>query len=210
MASVGGDRVTLTIIAVTILAWGGAALSGLSDYVIYQGGFIPMRLSGLHDPFFFIPALLTPLTATLIHGGLFHLGGNMLMLYFCGRQVEKLLGWAAILPIYVIGAYASAFAQYLLGTTSAVPMIGASGAISAIMGIYAVLFSRSETKAIGPIPAYWVRVIWLAAAWAGLQWLIGMSGLGGDSPIAVGAHVGGFFVGVLMVRPLLRWRYSKV
>jgi membrane associated rhomboid family serine protease len=207
VAPAGGDRVTRGIMIVTVLAWGAVTLGGWTDVAVQWGGFIPLRLTDDVKGFSPIPALLTPLSAALLHGGLFHLAMNMVMLWFCGRQVEQVVGSKVILPVYVIGAYAAALAQYALNTSSPVPMVGASGAISALIGVYAVMFSRSETKAIGPIPAYWVRVLWLAAGWTGLQWLIGLSGMGGSMPIAIGAHIGGFLAGVLMVRPLLRWRY---
>jgi membrane associated rhomboid family serine protease len=210
VAPAGGDRVTRAIVIVTILAWGLVALGGWTEAATLWGGFIPLRLTADVEGFSPIPALMTPLTAVLLHGGLFHLASNMIMLWFCGRQVEQVVGSRPIIPIYIVGAYAAALAQFGLNTSSPVPMVGASGAISALIGVYAVMFSRSETKAIGPIPAYWVRVLWLAAGWIGLQWLIGLSGIGGNMPIAIGAHIGGFLAGILMVRPLLRWRYRGI
>ena len=86
-------------------------------------------------------------------------------------------------------------------------MIGASGAISAILAVYALLFGRNEVKAFGPIPAHWVRALWLALAWTGVQFLIGLSTAGGSYHIAVAAHVGGFLIGLALARPLLAWRY---
>jgi membrane associated rhomboid family serine protease len=88
-------------------------------------------------------------------------------------------------------------------------MIGASGAISAVLAVYALLFSRNEVRAIGPIPAHWVRALWLAAGWTGVQWLLGFATSRGSYQIATAAHVGGFLVGLAMARPLLAWRYRR-
>src|SRR3546814_14884310 len=80
-------------------------------------------------------------------------------------------------------------------------MIGASGAISAVMGTYALLYSQNQVKAIGPLSAHAVRILWLAAAWMAIQFMIGIVGLGGIGRIAIGAHIGGFVAGLLLTRP---------
>ncbi|MCW2338378.1 membrane associated rhomboid family serine protease [Sphingobium sp. B2D3A] len=161
-----------------------------------------------------LPLWITPLTATLLHGGWMHLGFNVLMLIFCGRFVENLLGPGRLVVIYVVGAYAAALGQWLSSFFYAqgegwVPMIGASGAISAVLGTYAFIYSQRGVKAIGPVPAYIVRMVWLGAAWTILQLLIALAG-GFDSffgGIAVGAHIGGFIAGLLLARPLLARRF---
>ena len=86
-------------------------------------------------------------------------------------------------------------------------MIGASGALSAVVGAYALLFGQSRARAIGQFSAGVVHVVWLAAAWIGIQLMIGVAGLGGFGTIAIGAHIGGFLAGLAMARPLLLWRY---
>src|SRR3546814_8144855 len=91
---------------------------------------------------------------------------------------------------------------------SHVPMIGASGAISALLAVFALIFSRPQAPAIGPIPSHWVRALWLAAAWIGIQLLIGFAGGAGFGAIAIWAHVGGFVAGLILARPLLRWRFG--
>jgi membrane associated rhomboid family serine protease len=156
-----------------------------------------------------VPALLTPLSATLVHGGLLHLVMNMVSLIFCGRIVESVIGRAPIAVLYIIGAYGAATAQFLADRASPVPMIGASGAISAVIAVYALLFSRNEVKAIGPIPSHWVRALWLALAWTVLNGLIGVTTAGGPSPVAAAAHIGGFLIGLALARPLLAWRYRS-
>ncbi len=90
-------------------------------------------------------------------------------------------------------------------------MVGASGAISAVIGTYALIYSRSQVSAIGPIPASVVRIVWLAAGWTVLQLMIGLAGIngGGFGAIAIWAHVGGFLAGLLLARPLLISRFGN-
>mgnify|MGYP001149003650 CR=1 FL=1 len=155
-----------------------------------------------------VPAFLTPLTSALLHGGWLHLIFNMVMLLFIGRQLEGPLGGRAMVVLLIAGAYAGALAQWFADPQSVVPMIGASGAISALVAVFALIFSRSQTSALGPIPAHWVRAIWLAAAWIGLQLMLGFAGGGGFGAVAIWAHVGGFLAGLFLARPLLRWRFG--
>ena len=175
-----------------------------------RAGFIPARFGSelIASPGTMVPFILTPLTSAFLHAGWLHLVFNMIILLFIGRQLEAPLGAKAMAVLLVVGAYAGAFAQYLADPASAVPMIGASGAISALIAVFALIFSRSQTKAIGPIPAHWVRALWLALAWIGLQLLLGFSGGGDFGAVAIWAHVGGFLAGLLLARPLLRWRFG--
>jgi membrane associated rhomboid family serine protease len=77
-----------------------------------------------------------------------------------------------------------------------------------VVGAYAMLFSTSETKSFGPIPAEWVRALWLAAGWIGVQWLIGLAVSASGFSIAIDAHIGGFLAGLVMAKPLLRRRHG--
>jgi membrane associated rhomboid family serine protease len=206
MVGVRRTRATNLIALVTCLAWAGTALTGRSDWAAYQLGFIPVRQSLTGQ--FVIPFGLTPLTATLAHGGLMHLAFNMVLFVYIGRVLEATLGWAPLLILYVAGAYGAATGQYFAGPASDVPMIGASGAISAVLAVYALLFSSREVKRIGPIPSHWVRALWLAAAWIGMQALIAVATRGTDFGVATAAHVGGFIAGLILARPLLSWRYG--
>jgi membrane associated rhomboid family serine protease len=199
-------RLTIAITIVTGLAWIAAQLWGANEWVAEQAGFIPLRFAGQTDGFI-VPEWLTPFTATLVHGDLMHIIFNMIMLVYCGRAVEQVLGALPLAILYLVGAVAAAFAQYLVDPSSPVPMIGASGAISAVLAVYALLFSRNEVKAIGPVPAHWVRALWLAAAWTGVQWLLSFATSRGTYQIATAAHVGGVLVGLALARPLLAWRY---
>ena len=86
-------------------------------------------------------------------------------------------------------------------------MIGASGAISALLGAYALLYGQRRASVGNPRFGNALNVLWLAAAWVGLQLLIGLAMSGPDGGIAIGAHIGGFIAGLALARPLLLWRY---
>ncbi|MBL0767222.1 rhomboid family intramembrane serine protease [Sphingopyxis sp. XHP0097] len=186
------------------------SITGLQIEAIVRAGFVPARSGSelILPPGTMVPFALTPLTSAFLHGGVLHLVFNMVVLLFVGRQLEAPLGSKAMAVLILVGAYAGAAAQWLSEPASAVPMIGASGAISALIAVFALLFSRSQAPAIGPIPSHWVRALWLAAAWIGLQLLLGFAGSSGFGAVAIWAHVGGFLAGLLLARPLLRWRFG--
>lgn len=194
----------------TIAAWLVAALFGQENRAIQLFGFLPQ--AGIWaSP---VPVWLQPLTATLVHAGFPHLLFNMIVLVFCGRPVETVLGTPAMAILYVLGAYAAAGAQYLVDPSA--PMIGASGAISAVLGAYAMLFGRNKVKVASPTLALWLNALWLMTAWVVLQVCVGiaLSGAsfltGGEGvTIAVAAHIGGFILGVLLANPLLLFKYRK-
>src|SRR5690242_7074647 len=103
---------TNVIAAITAVAWAIASLIGKSDEAALAMGFIPARLSGVPVNWPAAPAFLTPLSATLAHSGLIHLGFNLLMFVWCGSQVERVLGKTGLLVLYLVGAYAAALAQW--------------------------------------------------------------------------------------------------
>lgn len=214
--------VTHLIAAATVAVFLLVRFTGLDAAAAYGWGFLPARVgqpdilanAGLGIPA--LPMFLTPLGATLLHGGWLHLIFNMVILLFTGRQVEMVLGGRLTLLLYGVGAYAAAAGQWALAPDLTVPMVGASGAISALLAAYALLFGNREVRRIGPIPAGVVRMLWLGAGWILLQFLLdvasrtGGEGLGtGGAEIAIGAHIGGFIAGMIMVRPLLIARFGR-
>ena len=198
---------TLVIAAVTALAWLVALLTGFD--AAYSMGFIPARFSGLVTTTPAVPAFLTPLTTTLVHSGPVHIGFNLLVLVWCGMQVERVLGKTGLIALYVVGAYASALLQWATNPASIVPMVGASGAISALIGAYALIFGRAKRVTSSVTINRWINALWLLVAWIVLQymtqWLAGQQGF----LLATPAHIGGFAAGLLLQRPLLLWRYRK-
>jgi len=199
---------TTVIVAVTVVVSLIANFAPNAVQIQYGAGFIPARLSGgLILSGLVVPAWLTPLSSALIHGGLAHLGMNMLMLAFTGRETERAIGAKGLVTLYLIGAYAACAAQWLAGPMSTAPMIGASGASSAVVGAYSLLYGRQRAKAIGPIPAQLVHIVWLAAAWVGVNLLMGFAFLQGGVTVAIWAHIGGFLIGLALARPMLLWRW---
>ena len=200
---------TNIIVAVTVLAWMIAALLGQSLQADYALGFLPLRLFVPAVPFPAAPVWLTPLTATLVHSNLVHLGFNMLILLWCGAQVERVLGATGLIVLYVVGAYAAAAAQWSVEPHATVPMIGASGAISAVMGAFALSFGRARPFTRNLMLNRWINVAWLLVAWTVLQAMMGWLSNQQGYLLATPAHVGGFAAGLLLQRPLLLWKYRN-
>ena len=199
---------TLALAAVTAAAFFVITLGGWTEQAALGLGFMPARLS-LEAPWPALPVWLTPLSATLVHGGFFHLALNLLLLIWCGREVERILGPGPVLLLYVAGAYAAAAGQYLLEPMAQTPMVGASGAISALIAAFALSFSKAKPILRSFRLNRMLNILWILAAWIVLQWmtayLMGMHGV----LVATGAHVGGFLAGVLLQKPLLLWRYRR-
>jgi membrane associated rhomboid family serine protease len=200
---------TVILSAVIALLWAVVALLGAGDQAAALMGFIPARLSGLIALSPAIPTILTPLTATLVHGGLVHLAFNLLILVWCGMMVERALGTGSLLLLFGVGAYASAMAQWAVDPASMVPMIGASGAISAVIGAYALSFGQQKVLVKSPALNRALNALWLLAAWIVLQLMTAFMAGEQGMLLATPAHIGGFVAGLLMQRPLLMWRYRR-
>jgi membrane associated rhomboid family serine protease len=202
------NSATALIAIVTVVVSAFAIFGGL-DYWAVFGGFIPARLSGLIDVPGALPAWITPFSSALIHGGWLHLGVNVLMLVFAGTQVERVVGGPGLVFAYVIGGLVAALAQYLVDPASPIPMVGASGAISALFGLYALFFGRPKQFTNNQKLNRSIHVVWLLVTWVVLQWMAGMLAGGEGVMLATPAHIGGFIAGLLLQRPLLMWRYRK-
>ena len=201
-------RVTLAITLATAAVWAALTMIGANDWAVLWGGFIPAR-AGLEGDGGFAPFWLTPLTATLIHANFVHVGFNLLILVFCGRPTEAVIGRAGFVLLYLVGAYAAAAAHYVFYPGDVTPMIGASGAVSAVLGAYSILFGRNRVKVASPTLALWLNAAWLMAAWIVLQLIVGFTFAEVEPGVAVIAHIGGFLVGVALAYPLLLLRYRK-
>ena len=200
---------TNIITAITALAWVIAAALGLSKQAGYAFGlgFVPARFGGWVDRYPAVPAVLTPLSATIAHANWIHIGFNMLILLWCGTQVERVIGAAGLVVLYLIGAYAAAAAQWVVHPMSTDPIIGASGAVSAVIGAYALSFGRAKALTSNLWLNRWINVGWLLVAWVVLQLMTSWLGNQQGYLLATPAHVGGFAAGLLLQRPLLLWRY---
>lgn len=200
---------TFAITVLTALAWVVAAALGKSYEAALALGFVPARLSGVFLPGEALPVWLTPLSATFVHSGLIHLGFNLLIFVWCGTLVEQILGKAGLVILYVIGAYAAALAQWAVEPHAGIPMVGASGAISAVMGAYALSYGRARMFTRSPAANRWINAVWLLVAWTLLQAMMGYLAGGQGYLLATPAHIGGFAAGLALQRPLLLWKYRK-
>ena len=203
-------RLTATaIIAIVTAAVSVVAIFGGVNFWAVVAGFIPGRLSGAIDLPGALPAWITPLSSALIHGGWLHLGANLLMLVFAGSQVERIIGGSGLAFAYIVGGLAAALAQFLFDPGSSIPTIGASGAISALFGLYALFFGQPKQVTRNRRLNRSIHVAWLLATWVVLQWMAGMlAGMQGVM-LATPAHIGGFIAGLVLQRPLLLWKYRR-
>ena len=200
---------TGAIALLTALVWLLTAVIGADERAAVVMGMIPARLSGLVDIAPAVPAWLTPLSATLVHGGILHVALNLLMLLWCGSLVERVLGPPALVLLYLVGAFTAAIAQWGVAPVSPTPMIGASGAISAVIGAFALSFGQQKSIVRSPRLNRALNALWLLAAWVVLQVMIGVLAGAQGYLLATPAHIGGFIAGLALQRPLLLWRYRK-
>lgn len=160
--------------------------------------------------FFFenpVPNAYRLLSSVFLHGGWAHILGNMFFLAVFGDNIEERLGHGRFLLFYLLGGTLAALAHGLFTPASPVPMIGASGAVSAILGAYIVLFPRQRVLTfIPPFFIFWLPAWLYLGYWALIQLFEAVGGLvvvAGDG-VAWWAHVGGFLFGALAVRLLAR------
>ena len=182
----------------------------VGDAVVFAWGLVPLRLSAmLNGGVPVLPAALTLLTSLFLHGGLLHLILNMVFLAWVGRYVEWVVGRSNLLLLFAAGGIAGGLAQVASAPGSAVPIIGASGAIAAVFGAYAVLFARSRASArrfLGvSVSSEAMTALWYATVWIGLQLLTGLVWSGGGlGQIAIWTHIGGFVTGLIFIQPWAR------
>lgn len=201
---------TVAISVATAAAWLIATLFSWQDAATIALGFIPARFSGSVTVYSAVPAFLTPLTATLVHANIFHLALNLLVFVSCGTLVERVLGAGPFVAIYVVAAYAAALLQWAIDPASTGPMVGASGAISGIIGAFALSFGRPKRIVRNNTLNQLINGLWLLVAWIVLQIMTGyLVGLQMGMLVATPAHVGGFIAGLALQRPLLLWRYRN-
>ncbi len=141
-----------------------------------------------------------------MHGGLLHLGANMLFLWVFGDNVEERLGRLRYLAFYLACGVAATLAHSIMSGFSPVPIVGASGAIAGVLGGYWVLFRGARVRALIPLFIFWTIMdvpAWVfLGLWFILQLFFGLGSLGaaGSGGVAVWAHIGGFIAGALLVR----------
>ena len=157
---------------------------------------------------------LTLLTSMFMHGGIAHLLGNMLFLWIFGDNVEDTLGHARYVVFYLLGgllaSLAHVFSTSLFGLDPRVPSLGASGAISAVLGAYLVLFPKRRVSVLLFRTVTTVPALVAIGMWFVFQLISGLGMLGGSGGgVAYGAHIGGFVAGVVLVKIFALGRPSR-
>ncbi|HEV3345979.1 MAG TPA: rhomboid family intramembrane serine protease [Methylomirabilota bacterium] len=183
------------------LAVGGTeGLQAFEDFV-RDFGLVPCRLTGACRVGPELPSpVLTIFSSMFMHGGWLHIGGNMLYLWIFGNNVEDTLGHGRYLLFYLLSGVAAALAQTAVGPSSTVPMVGASGAVSGVLGAYLILFPNAHVTTL-IILGFFFRLVQIPAMvvlgfWIVLQVLSGLGSFGSSGGVAFFAHVGGFLAGM--------------
>lgn len=195
--------VVYTLMAANILAF-------ISYYGLMED---PRALFQFYSEYAIIPARVsqgqgyeTLLTSTFVHGGFMHLAGNMLFLWIFGDNLEDEMGHLPFLGFYILSGLGAGYLHVLSAPSSAIPTVGASGAIAGVMGGYLLLFPKAKVDIllifiiffrIIPIPAWLMLGLWL-----GLQFLGGLGSDPDSGGVAYWAHAGGFAVGFVLTVPL--------
>jgi len=196
------------IIANTAIFMYEIALGRELDQFVLQFGFIPARFLGQQaENWLDITRFMPVFTSMFLHGGVLHLVANMWMLWIFGDNVEDCMGHGRYLIFYLLCGLASVLAQALLSPASHIPMLGASGAISGVLGAYFLTYPRAKILTLVPIfilfylveiPAFFFLGLWFF-----MQFLQGyfhlMYGAGSEGGVAWWAHVGGFGAGILLI-----------
>ena len=147
-----------------------------------------------------LPVYFNFLSSMFMHGDIMHIFGNMLFLWIFGDNLENLLGHIRFAAFYIVCGLAAAFAQIVMDSDSIIPMLGASGAISGVLGGYVLLFPQRQVRAIifnfmTTVPAFVAIGIWIV-----YQLILGYLTPAGSGGVAYAAHIGGFVAGVALIK----------
>jgi len=195
--------VTVTLIAINMVVFFyEVSLGGRVEQLVYRMGVIPYNVVNVG-----FPAYPTLFTSMFLHGGWEHVLGNMLYLWIFGDNVEDFLGKIRFIIFYLVCGLVASFAHILTQASSQIPTIGASGAISGVLGGYILLYPRARVITLIPL-GYFIRLVRLPAVavlgmWILIQLLSGFASLPGAGTrggVAFFAHIGGFVGGLVLVR----------
>ncbi len=201
--------VTIAFIAGCILVFlNQVSLSNqMGELFVYKYGAIPAVVFGyaeLPAEFVALPAYWTLVSSMFLHGGWMHLIGNMLYLWIFGNNIEDVMGHVKFIVFYMACGILAALSHALIDTNSTVPMVGASGAISGVLGAYLLLFPRAQVLVLIPL-GFFTRMMYIPAwivlgLWFVLQVLSGGMSLGREGGgVAFFAHIGGFVAGIGLI-----------
>ena len=179
---------------------------GVIPAILFEGARLPPELA-------MVPPAATVFTSMFLHGGWMHLIGNMLYLWIFGDNVEDSMGHGRFVAFYLLCGVAAVLAQALPDTGSQVPMIGASGAISGVLGAYVLLHPHARVLVLIPL-GFFSQIIYLRASivlgfWFALQLFNSLMTPSGGGGVAFGAHIGGFIAGIALI-PLFKRRNVRL
>jgi membrane associated rhomboid family serine protease len=207
--------VTVTLIILNcVLYLYQMMLSPEMEWVLVRKyGVVPFEITHLIDlrPEISFPIVFTLLTSQFLHGSLFHVGGNMLYLWIFGNNIEDILGHFRFLIFYLICGIIAGLVHIITQTDSLVPTIGASGAISGVLGAYLIRFPRARVLVVFFF-FFFIRLVYVPAIivlgfWIFIQVFSGLGSLGGQGGgVAWFAHIGGFFAGMILLKAFVRRR----
>ena len=204
--------VTVALIAscVLVFLWQASLAERRAIEVVYALGLIPAVLLGdqsLPPGLAMVPPGVTLVTSMFLHGGFMHLAGNMLYLWIFGNNVEDELGHVRFTLFYLLCGLGAAAAQIAPDPGSAIPMIGASGAISGVLGAYLVLHPHAKVLVLIPLGWFLYLARWPAfvvlGLWILFQIINAAVAPSGEGGVAWWAHIGGFVAGLVLL-PVFR------
>lgn len=193
---------TLIALCVMVFLWQAAIGTRGESLIAYRYGLVPavfLDRAALPPGVSTLPPLATVLTSMFLHGGFMHLAGNLLYLWIFGNNIEDALGHLRFVGFYLLCGLAAALAQALQQPDSTIPMIGASGAISGVLGAYLMLYPRARITVVWPpfflgaLPAVVVLLFWIL-----MQLINTALSDPGQPGVAWLAHVGGFGAGMVL------------
>ncbi|MGD8593403.1 MAG: rhomboid family intramembrane serine protease [Gammaproteobacteria bacterium] len=203
--------VTIIVTCVLVFIW-QISLGQQFERAIYSFGAIPSVVFGikaLPAELEIVPPWTTVLTSMFMHGGWMHLIGNMLYFWIFGNNVEDAMGHVRFVIFYMLCGMAAFLAQSLPAPQSVIPMVGASGAISGVLGAYLLLYPHARVLVAIPL-GFFIYTTRLAAGWVLAFWFVlqiissALTGAG-EGGVAFGAHIGGFVAGMVLI-PLFKYK----
>lgn len=193
--------IVVNVVVFFYMVYWGTLTPGWENAYVMAHGTVPLRVTLFLQGRVTAEAALLPLvTSMFLHGGLMHIAGNMLFLWIFGDNVEDYFGHFGYLVFYMVCGVGSGLIHVLFNMDSRIPAVGASGAISGVMGAYAVLYPRHQILTFFFIFLIPVPAIFILGYWFVLQFLEGLNGIGMRSAggVAIWAHIGGFLIGVII------------
>ena len=204
------------IIACVLVFFWQLSLGSRVELAVYSLGMTPAVVFGgkqLLPELSLVPEWMTIFTSMFMHGGWMHLIGNMLYLWIFGNNIEDSMGHGRFIVFYLLCGIIAVLAQALPDPNSTIPMIGASGAISGVLGAYLLLFPHARVLVVIPL-GFYLHTTRIPAGlvlgfWFLMQLISSAANSGQVGGVAFGAHIGGFLAGMALI-PLFKYPHLKL